>query len=393
MRTTDAQKEASRINGRKSRGPAEAGRRVSRRNALKHGLTATVVLPDDAAEEVERRDEVLQQEMRPSGMLSAILVHRLAFLSVRLELCERHDAAGRAARVRHAEARFEDDRLTAIEEAFDHLADAPATYLRRLRQTPEGLDRLIQTWHDLLAALEAPEANGWNFVHVRIVANLLGSRPNDFPVPRPAALAEAVFGNFHHLRPADGDGLDNAGRREWARRELARGIASEVAELEARREAFDDEALELDRAEACERALFDPSPEAERYRKYEAATERGIYRTLQEFRCVEAEAAATVSDDEVYEAPGSFFQGAPEEALEEEPGAAAACAADPPPAPAPPPEAEPAPDAPARPVAAVPNGSDRPTGGSVAFRFDPPGVRVASSPPAPRPAAAGTRGG
>jgi hypothetical protein len=250
---------------------------VSRRNALKHGLTATVVLPDDAAKEVERRDETLQHEMRPSGLLSAILIRRFAFLSVRLELCERHDAAGRAARVRHAEARFDDDRLTAIEEAFDHLADAPATYLRRLLQTSEGLDRVLQAWHDLRDALEAPEDNGWNFVHVRIVANLLGGRPNDFPVPRLAALAEAVFGNFHHLRPADGAGLDNAGRREWARRELARGIEAEVAELEARREAFDDEALELDRAEACERALFDPSPEAERYRKYEAATERGIY--------------------------------------------------------------------------------------------------------------------
>jgi hypothetical protein len=312
---------------------------VSRRNALKHGLTATVVLPDDAAEEVERRDEVLQQELRPSGMLSAILVRRLSFLSVRLELCERHDAACRAERVRHAEARFDDDRLTAIEEAFDHLADAPATYLRRLLQTPEGLDRMLRAWCDLRDALEAPEANGWNFVHVRIVANLLGGRPNDFPVPRPAALAEAVFGNFHHLRPGEGDGLDNAGRREWARRELARGIAAEVAALEALRESIDLEALELDRAEACERALFDPSPEAERARKYEAATERGIYRTLQEFRRVEAEAAATVSDDGLYEAPGSFFPGAPPEAPQEEPAAAAppepARTPDPPPIPSP----------------------------------------------------------
>src|SRR5262249_41540273 len=160
-----------------------------------------------------------------SGMRSAILVRRFAFLSVRLELCERHDAAGRAERVRHAEARFDDDRLTAIEFAFDHLADAPATYVRRLLSAPEGLDRVLHAWYDLLAALEAPEENGWSYVQVRIVANLLGGRPNDFPVPRLAALAEAVFGNFFHLRPGDGADLDHAGRREWARQALAHGIA------------------------------------------------------------------------------------------------------------------------------------------------------------------------
>jgi hypothetical protein len=250
---------------------------------------------------------------------------------------------------------------------------APATYLRRLLQTPEGLDRVLQAWCDLRGALDAPEANGWNFVHVRIVANLLGGRPNAFPVPRLAALAEAVFGNFHHLRPADGDGLDNAARREWARRELARGIAAEVAALEAQRESIDLEALERDRAEACERALFDPSPEAEKARKYEAATERGIYRTLQEFHRVEAEAAATVSDNEIYEAPGSFFQDAPEEEPEAEEPPEPARTPDPPPAPAP--AAEPRKMTSER-SAAEPIRSEPPVLRPVAFAAAPAAARV-----------------
>jgi hypothetical protein len=45
------------------------------------------------------------------------------------------------------------------------------------------------------------------------------------------------------------------------------------------------------------------------------------------------------------------------------------------------------------PVAAVPVGAGLSAEGSAAFTFDPPAARVASIPPAPRPAAAGARGG
>src|SRR5262249_9745355 len=161
----------------------------------------------------------------------------------------------------------------------------------------------------------------------------------------------------------------------------ARGIASEIAELEARREAFDEEALERDRAEACERALFDPSPEAERARKYEAATERGIYRTLKEFRQVEAEAAATVSEDETYEAPGSFSPGAPVEAPEEElEPAEPPPIPDPPRAPASPSDVEGPRAIPAQPIAAVPIRTEAPAPRPTAFALDPTAARAGTRP-------------
>ena len=54
---------------------------------------------------------------------------------------------------------------------------------------------------------------------------------------------------------------------------------------------FDGAAAARARAGAADRALFDTSPEAILARKYEAATERSLFRTLREFREVEAEAA------------------------------------------------------------------------------------------------------
>ena len=55
-----------------------------------------------------------------------------------------------------------------------------------------------------------------------------------------------------------------------------------MADLQARLAACDPAAVERDRAEAGERALFDPSPAAVLARKYEAANERSLFRTLKE---------------------------------------------------------------------------------------------------------------
>jgi hypothetical protein len=224
----------------------------------------------------------------------------------------------------------------------------------------------------------APEQ--WYRRHVARIDALQGRGPGEFPAARATALALAVGGDFSDLDEQDGAGLGRDDRKQWAKAELTEWVLCEIERLEAlRAELAADPVVALDRAEARERALFDPSPEAARARRYEADTERGIFRTLAEFRRVEAEAAVTPGDDEGCEAPGSFRQGAEPAAQEAEPPAE----------PSSPVKAE----APVPPAAAVPVGAGQNVSGSAAFVFDPPAAPVASAPPAPRPAAAGPRTG
>ncbi len=73
--------ERSRINGRKSKGPrtADGKARVSRSNALTHGITAkSPLLPGEDRSEFEARLAALQIQMRPRNELEAEMLDRLA---------------------------------------------------------------------------------------------------------------------------------------------------------------------------------------------------------------------------------------------------------------------------------------------------------------------------
>ena len=74
-------------------------------------------------------------------------------------------------------------------------------------------------------------------------------------------------------------------------------IDAEIATLRDLEKSFDPREIARERAEAADRALFDPSKEATLARNYEAAAERGLYRALRELRQVEAEAAEQAESD------------------------------------------------------------------------------------------------
>jgi hypothetical protein len=303
---------------------------------MRHSLSGQgLVLTDADAAEARRILEALEAEHRATTETGRILVRRMAVHAATMARCRRYLDACRAERVRNALAAYDDRRLAGVEKDFDWLAGQPATSARRLHQSPEGLDLLIQATEALIGDLSDPAGVRWSHFHTQRAANLRGQRDDGVPYTRLNTLCRAMMDDDTRLESHERAEADLIACKARLAAELVELLAAQVAELREELEHFDATALERDRAEAAERALFDPSPEATLARKYEAAAERGFYRALKELREVEAAAArreSDVSEDDAADcAPLGSFLPAP---------VAAPAPAEPEPEPAPEPAAE-----------------------------------------------------
>jgi hypothetical protein len=287
---------ANRKNAMRSTGPKTSeGKAKSRQNSFKHGLTGHgVVVPPEQAAEVARRIETLEEDLQPSGEAGRILLRRFAFLSVRLEKCEEFEMTVTAKHVRHAVEVFDDNRLTEVECLVMQLPADPMTMARRLQYSPEGIDWLIGHWGELREDLMIRDRPAWTLNHWSRFEQCLGRPGGNVRLSRPYALSQAVSGYFAYLEAGDGEGLSDPERIEWARNELASIMDVEVARLKEVKAKLNPKLIEQDRLEAPGRALFDPSPEMNLARKYEASTERAMYKALNQF--YEVELAALESD-------------------------------------------------------------------------------------------------
>jgi hypothetical protein len=153
MATTEARVIANRSNAQKSTGPKSIeGKERSRANGLKHGLTGSgVVLVVDDVLESERRRLALEAELAPRTESGLILVGQMATLSVRMERAARQEFASVAARVRHAAEEFDEARIDRAEALFDEIALDPRRKVRQLRRMSEGIDLLVEAWHEIRA--------------------------------------------------------------------------------------------------------------------------------------------------------------------------------------------------------------------------------------------------
>jgi hypothetical protein len=293
MQTSEARRLANIANAARSTGPRTiSGRNRSAQNSLKHGLTgAGVVVHEQDKDEIERRVEALTADLNPRSELGAALVRQMAVLSVRMERGARQESAAIAARVRHAADDFDEARFDEAERLFDGLADDPRVHLRKLRKSPEGVDRLIVAWQELKADLARDPKPVWTAAHLETAAHLTGLRVDHARGSRIGALSRGVWGDFEALADHEGGQLEDHARKAWARTRLTERIDAEVAALEIHRDTLDFELIELDRSEAGARALFDPSQEATLARRYESESRRAFFKALKEFRQAEAEFA------------------------------------------------------------------------------------------------------
>jgi len=299
MPASEAQIRANQANGARSKGPITAeGKAISRQNSVKHGLSGQgIVLPEKDLEEIDRRAEAFEKDMKPCSPAGWVLLRRLATLSVLMENSTRHEIFARAKNVRHAVDDFDEARLDEADDLFDALSENPRRNLRKLRKSPEGVDRLIEAWTHLKADLRLEPRPIWTASHLERAANMVGLSIDHVRSTRLGALARAVRGDFEGLDPSEGGHLDEKARQLWARNQLVERIDLEIAELEAHRLTLDLETIELDRAEASERARFDVSKEGILARRYDSELQRNYFKALKEFRQVEAECLERASSD------------------------------------------------------------------------------------------------
>ncbi len=288
MATSEARILANRANCLHSTGPkTPEGKEISRRNGLKHGMAGRgIVVREEDAVEVERRDEALRAEMDPKSLIGSILIRQMATLSVRMERGARQEMAAVATLARHAAEVFDEARVEQAEQVFAKIADDPGTAVRRLRKSPEGVDLLLDSWRKLRDRLAGPGNASWNGDQVKEAAQLAGLKVEEARKGRLGALSMATWGNFEGLAAHEGAGED---RKAWARARLVEWIGAEILDLEEHRATLDLEAIEQDRAEAGDRASFDASNEATLARRYESEARRGFFKALKEFRQIEAE--------------------------------------------------------------------------------------------------------
>ena len=301
-----------------------------------------MALPNEDAAELERRFANFHAEMAPTTELGRTLTLRVATLSVRLERCYRNEAARLTVAVDSAEKRAHDARVAALDALVHGLGDDPHLSAYQLQQSPEGLRLTAELWGALRAELTDPDRKLWNGQHHAEAENLMGRRTTDLPRSRVGALSRALWHDFSWLDKREASGLNDQGKYEYARDKMVELIDERIATIDAAIARFDESAGAREHAALKDRALFDDAKESILARKYEAATERSLFRTLREFREVEAEAAAKADESEATPEP----EAACEDLASSLPDPVAAVVEDPP---SPPPVVEkPSPAAPER---------------------------------------------
>jgi hypothetical protein len=262
---TDCQIEANRCNARKSTGPrTEEGKAASRRNACKHGLAGSgVVVAEAEVEAIKRRAAEWAAVIRPVNTVEAFYAVQCATESVRVERCQAEERVliARSADRAADPIGWDEDRRLEAEELGARLARGPSRTIRRLRQTIQGCEWLLDRWLGLGQVLQAGQP--WDDAQRSLALDLLG-------IPRELRSGRTL------ADPGPGDGLDTLAPQ----RDL---VARTVAELEELRSEVlvDRDIVDREIAEVASSAGEGASGGGlTRVRRYESACQRRLDRAL-----------------------------------------------------------------------------------------------------------------
>ncbi len=284
---TEAQRQASRINGAKSKGPkTPEGKDAVKFNGLTHGLCAAqAVLPGEDPAAFQAHRDALFDDWQPMSYTRALLVERLAVASWRLRRAVTSESALRGRAADDAGRAFDDQRLAAVERAIDRFEDDPGAALTLLQSSALGIDRLLRSWGELDASLEHGPA-GWDQrFHLRLMI-LLG-HPHGTPLftagAVPIASARLLAARKPGVRPLP------KGEAEETVAALRRTAAEAIDRLrDLRRHAPDTSG---DRRRAAEAASGDMTAEAQLRHRYEMALDRSLRGTIYQLLALERSGA------------------------------------------------------------------------------------------------------
>lgn len=281
--STEARRLASQANGRLSKGPkTKEGKERSRQNALKHGLTARVVVPPDDREALEERIAIWTHAANPADEIEDYLLERAAWASVRLDRCARKEMAAVRKRRLKAIKTLEHDHDRGLRMATQRLEHLPASAVAELKASAEGCRRLLDLWRPLCESLET--RGFFSDDEESTVLRLFGINiqkpiePESIAAQLRSAMSQARQAP-HTSNPARAERLQQMANA--ARFKLVQMLVTEIQSISQRIEPLEQEHQRL-RAEAEELALFDDSPAAQLQRRYETACTSELYRALGE---------------------------------------------------------------------------------------------------------------
>ena len=264
MEASEARISANRQNAQFSTGPkTEEGKSRSRANALKHGLCASVVVPE-SPELIQKRTLEFFESLQPRDAVGVWMVEQAALASIRIDHCQRIERGARSKLMLQAEVTWDDDRRFEAEILGESLAKDPAPTVETLRRTPQGCDWLIRRWARLAYSADN-QAGGWTEEQTNLAFDLLGTL---------AAFREG-------RRP--GELIDEQGRLVDHASDPAAVARREIAALKGHREAVAD-IDEAERALAMSDLTHEGSAELKRLRRYEATLQSPLRWSLKQIQ-------------------------------------------------------------------------------------------------------------
>jgi hypothetical protein len=239
-----------------------AGKESSKRNSLRHGLMARVVLPDDLAAAAAERTAELAAEFLPGSPYEAWLVGEMARAIAKIDRCAELTIVDLQRSIDRAALCWDGDRRAYIEDLGARLPKDPARVARALGATKQGCDWLLERWEGLGEVLQSNGA--WDERQRRLAFDLLGVpdelRDGSRKVP-PACDAPA----------------------------LAALVAAQVDRLGEEQEATLNALDEATQALAAAGMAIEEDAATRRLRRYEASARRELRWSLAELRRVRAE--------------------------------------------------------------------------------------------------------
>jgi hypothetical protein len=311
---TEKQIEASRRNGMKSRGPrTQEGKERSRRNALKHGLTAEtlLVLHDEDADLLAERVDAWTRDLGARDEVEECMIRRAATLSWKLDRGDLHEVAVLNRKIREraeveeaahrARAMELVDRLLPQVEDFQEKGfdpDPAAEFIQMIESTADGCRRLLVWWDMLRQSIQGRRP--WTYTGEMAIVRLLGRGPSRVNDPaildlvvagrvlmRPDVVLDADRWEPGHFRLSyDREALRAACLRQSkdpvdAGRILLAAVDKAVARLEVIRDLRERDGDDWGAEESARVASFDASDEGERLRRYQTTNHREMIRTVE----------------------------------------------------------------------------------------------------------------